>query len=294
MSLGSDFYAAAAYPVCVMVTCSRQGNYRGALAAVHYDALAGAFHAAVDRVRRQAGVSREAVVILLPDVQMHAAVLATNESYQRALVVWNQHQNSLTAVVGRALGAVFDFKVGVQGSGIGDAFMSVMNSVVQDVRLKEPFADLAAALQDYDEWLRWCISILDGDIALNETYAKTTQRRRWIKIACAVGTVGLVGGGFAIYRSTLSPVPSAPSATVVTVEMPPSTSVLAPLASASTLNTRRAPPVAPIRAAPGKPLPSTPAAATPASRAACLRTCIATCHDDASCERTCAASCPPS
>jgi hypothetical protein len=279
MSLGGDFYLVATRPGGVMAACLQRDDVAAALNAVHYDALAYAFHMAVESVRRQAGVSRERVVALLPEIEMHAAALATTESQQLAVVIWNQHQSSLAVVVGRLLGAVFEVSLGIQGLGIGDALASVTNSSALDVRVKGPMTELQAALGTYDQWLRWCASTLDGDPGLSEAWrwARTRRRATWGVALLAVAAIGW--GGWRWWTSSASgeATAAATSATVATVPPSPETSSQAMPSSASS--------------SPSRPRPAHPPAPPP-SRTACLRACVAKCSDDPGCERTCAAGCP--
>ncbi len=279
MSLGGDFYFEATQPGRVMGACLQRGDLAAALHAVHYDALVHALHMAVERVRRRAGVSRERVVALLPEVEMHAAVVATTESQQRAVAICNQHHSSLVAVVGRLLGAVVEVQLGIQGLGIGDALASVANSTTLDVRVKGPMTELQAALGTYDQWLRWCSSTLDGDPGLNEAWrwARTRRRAVWVVASLAFVAMGCGGWRWWTRNSSGELAAGATSATVAPLPPSPETSPQATPSSSSSSPPRSR---------------SVHPAAPPASRTACLRACVAKCSDDANCERTCAAGCP--
>jgi hypothetical protein len=284
MSLGGDFYLEATQPGRVMFACLQRGDVAAALNAVHYDSLVCAFHMAVGRVRRQAGVGDERVVALLPEVEMHAAVVATTHSQQRAVAIWNQHQSSLVAVVGRLLGAVVEVHLGIQGLGIGDALASVTNSSALDVRVKGPMTELQTALGTYDQWLRWCASTLDADPWLNRAWRRARWRRRAVATLVVMAAVAAVTWAGCRWREGQASDESAGSeaATGAGASVEPSSG-----------EPSSAPPTSPLpassAAARPRPVRLTPA---PASRPACLRACVARCSDDSNCERACAAGCP--
>jgi hypothetical protein len=289
----------------------RRGEVGSAVSAIQHQYLASALGAAVERVRLEAGVSRETVMLLLPEKEMHDAVTATAGPQERAFAVAHQHEQSIGALLGRGarlVGTLLEYTWGTRGAGIdrffGDVF-GMANSALKDSRLKEPLETLTAALRQYDEWLKWAESTLDGDIALNEARDKATRRRQWKRIAISVGTAAVIGGGgFGVYRATLAMDPPTLPITVATTEAPVASQALGPLTSGAPLTSK--PPAPPARAATrpgaGRPALATPAApaastavqatAAPRSRGDCLRSCVTSCNDDSNCERSCASTCP--
>jgi hypothetical protein len=249
MSLGADFYIEAARPWHTMVACLQRQDLSSALNAVSYDCLVRAFRTGVERVCRQAGVTRETVTALLPEAEMQQAAAATTESQGQAVGVWNQHQNSLTVKARQALGFLFDVHLGLDGLGLGDALTSWANSKVQDVRLQGPMAELQAALGTYDQWLQWGARKLDDESALNEAYRSARWKRRGVA-AVIIGAVASLGGtGVHIWMTDTSKGLAASASASIA---PPTPTVVVPAAAIS----------APM------PVPVTPPASAPSVHAA--------------------------
>ena len=248
-----------------------------ALNAVHYQNLANVFHVGVERVRREAQVPRDTIVLLLPEAEMNAAARATAEPHQRAVAVWNEHQSSLSALVGGFIDGLVEAKLGIPNLGIGNA----LNGFLRDARLEGPFTELQAALLGYDQWLQWAASMLDGDAALAEAHKRAQRRRRVMKAARVLGIAGVVGlGGLGIHWAVADPqgAVSAGASAAVTPPpspvAPPATATLVPSTSTArptTHPTSSPAHVPPIVADAGDTTVNPPAAPSPASRAACLR-----------------------
>ena len=283
MSLGTDFYLEASRPWSTMTMLLQRREFGVALNAVHYRSLVVAFHAAVERVRRDARVPRETIVLLLPEMELDGAALATAEPHGRAVEIWNEHQGALSTIVGGIIDGLVVGSLGIPNLGIGSA----LNGFLLDARLEGPFSELQAALQGYDQWLRWCGSILDGDIALTEAHRRARWLRRGAWTGVILGGLGMVGVVGYLSIGALSEAADEPStATTADEASAPASASVPPPPTARQVASSPRPAIKPALV---KPAPATPA---PTSRGACLRSCVDACHDDANCERTCAASCP--
>jgi hypothetical protein len=262
MSLGQMFYEDAARPQGVMMAFFQRKDVASALNVVTYECPENAFNVGVERVRRECRVSREAIVLLLPIAEMSAAALAVGGPQRRMVEVWNQHQNSLTAVIGRIAGALVEVTLGIGGLGLGDQLAAAANNLFQDARLAEPFGELERALNGYEQWLRWAADRLNQDGALVEARAREMRRRRLVKLATAVAVTSMGAVGVAVWARSNSAARDGASPSEVTTS--PSASAVVPTAAPSAPSEAVPSASAPVRTA--RPRATARPASTPAPK----------------------------
>ncbi len=310
-SLGQIFYDEATAPARTMHLHLQGSDVGAALNAVSAAALSFALNAGIGRVQRETGVERDAVRLLLPEIEVQAALQAVTESQGRAVQVWNQHAGGIASMAGGVIDALLEIKFGIGSFGLGAQAAAMANSGLKDARLGGPIAELQTALAAYDEWLRWAGTTLNEDVALAEAYARAWKRARHLRLmrqsATVVGALaGLcvlgVGGRWLFAQQTqAAEVPSSVAPDAALAEPPPSATASTSVSvtkPASRTPSRRAVPSASTMgpasstSAPTMSSTSPPPTTNPAARAGCLHACIDKCKDDANCERGCASACP--